>query len=145
MQQDRTVWEQLSSLFTWELVVYSLGAYAILLGIRYLQGGEEPAKPKPKVAAKKRRERKYYTKAEVAKHNAETDCWLIIKNKVYDVTDYVPDHPGELAILNNAGGENTEGFFGDQHPETVEDMLDEYYIGDIREDAATDSENMSEA
>jgi len=46
MQQDRTVWEQLSSLFTWELVVYSLGAYAILLGIRYLQGGEEPAKPK---------------------------------------------------------------------------------------------------
>ncbi|RLM61411.1 hypothetical protein C2845_PM14G10390 [Panicum miliaceum] len=31
---------------------------------------------------------------------------------VYDVTPYVEEHPGGDAILNNAGGDSTEGFFG---------------------------------
>jgi hypothetical protein len=33
-------------------------------------------------------------------------------NQVYDVTPYVEEHPGGDAILNNAGGDSTEGFFG---------------------------------
>ena len=32
--------------------------------------------------------------------------------QVYDVTAYVEEHPGGDAILNNAGGDSTEGFFG---------------------------------
>nr|XP_034580847.1 uncharacterized protein LOC117844198 [Setaria viridis] len=32
--------------------------------------------------------------------------------KVYDVTAYVEEHPGGDAILNNAGDDSTEGFFG---------------------------------
>jgi cytochrome b involved in lipid metabolism len=32
--------------------------------------------------------------------------------KVYDVTSYVEEHPGGDAILNNAGDDSTEGFFG---------------------------------
>jgi hypothetical protein len=35
--------------------------------------------------------------------------WL---NQVYDVTPYVEEHPGGDAILNNAGADSTEGFFG---------------------------------
>uniref|UniRef100_A0A0E0QIF8 Cytochrome b5 heme-binding domain-containing protein n=2 Tax=Oryza TaxID=4527 RepID=A0A0E0QIF8_ORYRU len=34
------------------------------------------------------------------------------KSVVYDVTSYVEEHPGGDAILNNAGGDSTEGFFG---------------------------------
>jgi hypothetical protein len=33
-------------------------------------------------------------------------------NQVYDVTPYVEEHPGGDAILNNAGADSTEGFFG---------------------------------
>uniref|UniRef100_A0A0D9X7H0 Cytochrome b5 heme-binding domain-containing protein n=1 Tax=Leersia perrieri TaxID=77586 RepID=A0A0D9X7H0_9ORYZ len=53
-----------------------------------------------------------YTKEEISAHNTRTDCWVIIKDKVYDVTSYVEEHPGGDAILNNAGGDSTEGFFG---------------------------------
>ncbi|RZB60064.1 Cytochrome B5-like protein isoform C, partial [Glycine soja] len=55
---------------------------------------------------------KSYSKTEISLHNKRTDCWIIIKNKVYDVTSYVEEHPGGDAILAHAGDDSTEGFFG---------------------------------
>lgn len=52
--------------------------------------------------------------------------------QVFDVTEYVDIHPGADAILRNAGGDSTEGFFGPQHPPTTVDLLAEYYIGDLK-------------
>ncbi len=74
---------------------------------------------------------KRYTPEEVAKHNKEDDCWLIIKGKVYDVTDYVPQHKGGAVIWKKAGQDNTEGFFGDQHPSAAQQILEEYLIGTL--------------
>ncbi|KAJ3709361.1 hypothetical protein LUZ61_013066 [Rhynchospora tenuis] len=74
----------------------------------------------------------YYTKEQVSKHNTRTDCWIIVKDKVYDVTSYVEEHPGGDAILNNAGRDSTEGFYGPQHATRVFDMVDEFYIGDLK-------------
>ena len=31
---------------------------------------------------------------EVAKHDNQDDCWVIIHGKAYDVTDFLPEHPG---------------------------------------------------
>ncbi|KAF3341954.1 cytochrome b5 [Carex littledalei] len=73
-----------------------------------------------------------YTKEEVSKHNTRKDCWIIVKDKVYDVTPYVEEHPGGDAILNNAGRDSTEGFYGPQHATRVFDMVDEFYIGDLK-------------
>ncbi|CAA0838622.1 Cytochrome B5-like protein [Striga hermonthica] len=72
-----------------------------------------------------------YTKAEVSLHNRRTDCWIIIKNKVYDVTSYVEEHPGGDAILAHAGDDSTEGFFGPQHATRVFDLIEDFYIGDL--------------
>ncbi|KAJ4769603.1 Cytochrome B5-like protein [Rhynchospora pubera] len=73
-----------------------------------------------------------YTNEQVSKHNTRTDCWIIVKDKVYDVTSYVEEHPGGDAILNNAGRDSTQGFYGPQHATRVFDMVDEFYIGDLK-------------
>ncbi|XAR53387.1 hypothetical protein NMG60_11021925 [Bertholletia excelsa] len=78
------------------------------------------------------KESKRYTKIEVSLHNKRTDCWIIIKDKVYDVTSYVEEHPGGDAILAHAGDDSTEGFYGPQHATRVFDMIDDFYIGDLQ-------------
>ena len=47
---------------------------------------------------------------EVAKHSTESDCWLVIEGNVYDVTGFIPKHPGEERILNGCGKDATELF-----------------------------------
>ena len=45
------------------------------------------------------------------------------------MTPFVDEHPGGLTILSNAGGDATEGFYGPQHPPTVNDAVEQYHIG----------------
>jgi cytochrome b involved in lipid metabolism len=72
-----------------------------------------------------------YTAAEVAKHNKEGDAWLIIYDRVYNITDYVELHPGGDKILRNVGGDATEGFFGPQHPTHVFETVKKFQIGTL--------------
>jgi|TARA_B100000003_G_scaffold167625_1_gene154239 cytochrome b involved in lipid metabolism len=71
-----------------------------------------------------------YTRDEIARHASVDDLWVIIDDKVYDLTDYVDEHPGGVdAIAKNGGGDATEGFKGPQHPSRVFDIVEEYRVG----------------
>jgi len=71
---------------------------------------------------------------EVKKHNKVDDLWVIIDKKVYDVTEYVEEHPGGVAaIAKNAGGDASKGFRGPQHPSRVFDIVEDYLIGVLEE------------
>ena len=71
-----------------------------------------------------------YTTAEIATHASLNDLWVIIDDKVYDLTDYVDEHPGGTdAIAKNAGKDATVGFKGPQHPSRVFDIVEEYRVG----------------
>jgi cytochrome b involved in lipid metabolism len=51
------------------------------------------------------------TAEEVTKHNTTTDCWVIIKRQVYDVTWYLEMHlVGPHCILQFAGHDMTRAF-----------------------------------
>ncbi len=51
-----------------------------------------------------------YTMAQVATHNSADDCWTIIDGKVYDITSYIPRHPGGDEILRACGTDGTSLF-----------------------------------
>lgn len=52
-----------------------------------------------------------YTQTEIAKHDKSSDCWIIIDNEAYDVTNYLNKHPGgSEQIIPFCGKEATEAF-----------------------------------
>ncbi len=40
-----------------------------------------------------------FTREEVAKHASDNDCWIIINNKVYNVSTWADIHPGGRSII----------------------------------------------
>ena len=75
-----------------------------------------------------------YTAAQVEKHSTPEDCWLIVHEKVYDVTSFVPRHPGGNMIWVKAGGDCTQ-LFDSYHPLRTQMVLDKYYIGELQREA----------
>ena len=73
------------------------------------------------------------TEAEVAKHDQESDCWVILHGKVYDVTAFLPDHPGgKKAIMLFAGKDATEEFDMLHPPNVLKKYLPaEAHLGEL--------------
>ncbi|RDW57664.1 hypothetical protein BP5796_12465 [Coleophoma crateriformis] len=61
---------------------------------------------------------------EVQKHNSSSDCWIVVHSKVYDVTDFLTEHPGGSAIiLKYAGADATSAYDSVHAPGIIEDTL----------------------
>ena len=73
-----------------------------------------------------------FSAEEVAQHCTRDDAWLIIDGLVYDVTEFVEQHPGGDSILNRVGHDSSALFHGDQHPPTVVDAVEEFLIGELK-------------
>lgn len=76
-----------------------------------------------------------YTLADIAKHSTETDCWTAVNGNVYDVTDFIPSHPGGRAIIQACGKDGTSLFKSErEHRETnAEQTLEStYLIGSLK-------------
>jgi L-lactate dehydrogenase (cytochrome) len=64
------------------------------------------------------------TGEEIAKHNSRESCWVIIHGRAYDVTEFLPEHPGgPKIILKYAGKDATEEYEPIHPPDTLEKYL----------------------
>ena len=80
-------------------------------------------------------ETRVITLEEAKKHNTLEDCWLVMFEKVYDVTKFMDDHPGGSEImLDVTGRDATEDFEDVVHSSTARKQLDGIYIGELHED-----------
>jgi len=73
-----------------------------------------------------------YKKEEVLVHKTVDDCWIIINNKVYNITNYLTIHPGGKNILLQCAGKDcTEYFNSINHSKKAKKELEKYYIGEL--------------
>ncbi|CAH3020124.1 unnamed protein product [Porites evermanni] len=80
-------------------------------------------------------ETKKYTLEEVKKHNQAGSSWLVIDNKVYDVTKFLDEHPGgEEVLLEQAGGDATENFEDVGHSSDARELMLTYLIGELADE-----------
>ncbi|XP_020797291.1 cytochrome b5 [Boleophthalmus pectinirostris] len=78
---------------------------------------------------------KYYTLEDIRVHNMSNDTWLIIHDKVYDITSFLEEHPGgEEVLLEQAGADATESFEDVGHSTDAREMLEQYYVGELHPD-----------
>jgi len=99
------------------------------------KSSEEARYPKLAELAEKRGELPFFSRAEVAKHSgpaggpAGTEPYMILHNKVYDLTPLLGSHPGgDELLLTNAGKDATTEFELFEHSEKArvrrdQDML----------------------
>ncbi|CEL04148.1 Putative Cytochrome b2, mitochondrial [Aspergillus calidoustus] len=73
------------------------------------------------------------TGADVASHNSKDSCWVIVHGKAYDVTEFLPEHPGgQKIILKYAGKDATEEFDPIHPPDTLDKYLDaSKHLGEV--------------
>lgn len=78
------------------------------------------------------RHRKQYTLDEVSYHDTFGDCWIVLYDRVYDITDFLQLHPGGYdVLLENAGRDATIAFIGTGHSKAAIASLQIYEIGEL--------------
>ncbi|KAI5647180.1 hypothetical protein M9H77_33185 [Catharanthus roseus] len=73
--------------------------------------------------------KRYITAEELKRHNKPEDLWISINGKVYNVTDWMKNHPGgDEPLLNLAGQDVTDAFIA-FHPGSAWKYLDKFFTG----------------
>lgn len=90
-----------------------------------------------------------FSRAEVSSHNSSKSCYVTIGDKVYDVTDFVDDHPGGADLVLEYAGKDVKEILLDEssheHSEAAYEILAESLVGIISTDNDTRPEGNGQA
>jgi len=82
---------------------------------------------------------------EISKHNNANDCWMLINNKVYEITSYFGKHPGGSRTMASTCGTDATAAYSTKdpsaqssssriaHSSNAQNLLSEYYLGDFNQ------------
>ncbi|KAL2884476.1 hypothetical protein SGCOL_000424 [Colletotrichum sp. CLE4] len=71
---------------------------------------------------------------DLSKHNTKSDCWIAVHSKVWDITDFINEHPGGPSVLLRCAGSNATKIFDEVHaPDILEELPDEKFIGMLKD------------
>ncbi|KAK8974215.1 hypothetical protein V6N11_034584 [Hibiscus sabdariffa] len=75
---------------------------------------------------------KVFVYEDLAQHKDINDCWLLISGKVYDVTQFLEEHPGgDEVLIAVAGRDATDDFEDIGHSDDARGMMEKYCIGEV--------------
>ncbi|KAG2234264.1 hypothetical protein INT48_002854 [Thamnidium elegans] len=78
---------------------------------------------------------KEYSLQQVEQHTSEDSCWCIYQDKVYDVTEFMQDHPGGEDLIFDYAGKDITNVMKDvlehEHSDSAYEILQEYCIGTL--------------
>jgi len=82
------------------------------------------------------RAQNFYSIEEISEHQTPEDCWMVIEGKVYDLSNYLPNHDRWLDIRDWCGRDATQDYndkagLNRAHSPKADEMLAEYLIGDL--------------
>ncbi|KAH9944503.1 uncharacterized protein BXZ73DRAFT_87388 [Epithele typhae] len=82
---------------------------------------------------------KTFSLDQVASHNSPSSCWVIISNNVYDVTEFLPSHPGGTKIILKYGGKDATSAYEPIHPPDAleKNLPPEKHLGQLDSAAAS--------
>ncbi|KAF5261571.1 Ceramide very long chain fatty acid hydroxylase SCS7 [Fusarium oxysporum f. sp. cepae] len=84
-----------------------------------------------------------FTAAEVKLHNSASSCYVTIGSEVYDVTEFVQDHPGGRDLILDYAGQDAKEILQDHashpHSEAAYEILGDYHVGFVVSPKAADS------
>ena len=83
-----------------------------------------------------------YSMEDVQKHGrfenqleASKSYWIVIHDKVYDVTKWLDDHPGgEDVLMENSGTDASEPWEDIGHSSEAREKMKKYQIGELRQE-----------
>ncbi|CAH0405545.1 unnamed protein product [Chilo suppressalis] len=85
---------------------------------------------------------KKFTRKEIAASDAKTAARFIINNHVYDVSQFLDEHPGGHEVLVNAVGKDaTEDFDDIGHSIDAKELMKKYRIGELVDEDKTNTNN----
>ncbi|KAH8893829.1 hypothetical protein GQ53DRAFT_745284 [Thozetella sp. PMI_491] len=90
---------------------------------------------------------KVFSAEEVAKHTSPDSCWVVLYGNVYDVTEFLPSHPGGSKIILKLAGKDATDEYDPIHPPGVleENLKPEAKLGTIDAQSLARSEQARKA
>lgn len=74
-----------------------------------------------------------FSKKEISRHNSQEDAWVVVDGRVYDVSGFLPSHPGGLDVLDGHLGTDVSDVLRSpdfhRHSGTAYQILDQCCIG----------------
>ncbi|OAA38158.1 fatty acid hydroxylase [Beauveria brongniartii RCEF 3172] len=78
-----------------------------------------------------------FSRAQVESHSSVDSCYVTIGNNVYDVTDFIDDHPGGSSLVLEYAGKDIGDILKDPashpHSEAAYEVLDDSLVGFVTE------------
>lgn len=72
------------------------------------------------------------TLEEVAFHDTPRDCWVVIYDRVYDISTFLDEHPGGSDVmLEYAGQDASTAFRSSGHSRHTAKTLDRFLVGEL--------------